>query len=144
MCEPAPGPRCFSDSCEKVTSITRRLSAARAELEESVKVQKTATQKSDFTGFAKAKRRTNTLVARVNKLSTSLRYAQRDADGTKTGARLLEEAMASARTEEEFASLHARQLQASAARAQRVRALECAQNDYVPAIRFDERELQSA
>lgn len=140
MCEAAPGLRCSYDTQKKVDTLTTRVGEVDDQLSAARKELKVASVSNDFTAYQKAKKVTLKLQARRNGLTTKLRHAQRDLDGTKTGRKKLEAEMAAASSEAEVAELRNRLRASEALRLCRTTALDIKQTEgYVPALRFAER-----
>lgn len=136
MCQAAPGPRCWSDSKKKDTSLTSRLTKAEEALTTNRTEARKAARGGDLTAFAKLRKEEEKLVVKVNNLRTDVRHNQRDMDGTKTGMRKLDEQIALCETEQERSELLQRKQNAEAARFARSHALETLQSKRKPLLRI--------
>lgn len=136
MCQADPGPRCYADSSKRLARTEVKLTRVSASLASCNAEMTAAASKKDFTGYAKAKKRADGFKAQVADLEHKVLSIQRDVDGTKTGARLLKEAMANATSNEELRSLQNREKAAGSRRLGRTHALYRIQSDYKPLMRI--------
>lgn len=136
MCQADPGPRCYADSSKRLSRVEQKLERVSVSLAACNADMSAAASKKDFTGYAKAKKRADGFKAQAFDLQRKVLYIQRDVDGTKTGARMLRESMATASSAEELRALQNREKAAGALRYGRTHALNRIQSGYKPLMRI--------
>jgi chromosome segregation ATPase len=136
MCQVSPGPRCWSDSNATARSLQQRLKTAEGKLTSVRSEKNKAASDGDLTRFGKFRKEEEKLVVRVNDLRRDVRHNQRDIDGTKTGLRKLDEAIAVCEDPKQLRELEARRAQAEAIRVARSHALATLTSGVRPMLRI--------
>lgn len=134
MCEVAPGPRCWSDSCKTMNSYMNRLARNGEKLTEVRSEIEKAEISQDFRKYTSLRNKETKILEARKGLVTDARHAQRDIDGTKTGRRQLEAAMARTDNDAERKKLENRIRAGEALRFCRDRALAHRREPRVPAL----------
>jgi len=124
MCQEAPGPRCWSDTCKTRKSLQSRLDKAEAALSDTRKKMDAASLKQDYAAYEKLRGEETARVAAVKVVKAEMSLNQRDMDGTRTGRRKLEEALANASSDREAQEIQTRIRTGESLRFSRMHALE--------------------
>lgn len=141
MCQPAPGPRCWKDTSARHAKLEARLSKAETEFSASNEALSDATEKMDYTKYEKARTRNNTLNEKVRNLRAEVSLNRRDMDGTRTGQKKLEEAIAETTSPIERKVLQQRMRTGAALAESRKRALELKRSNHVPLFRIENEKV---
>jgi uncharacterized protein with PIN domain len=136
MCQAKPGPRCWSDSNATAKSLNARLKAAEEKLKAARAESQAAAAEGSLTRFGRLRKAEEKLVVKVNNLRREIRHNQRDLDGTKTGLKNLEAAVAVCEDSDEMKELENRKSQAEQLRMSRAHALETLTSDRRPVLRI--------
>lgn len=132
MCQESPGPRCWADSCKTAASYKRRLEASTSKLKDNKQKLVAAERAGDFSAYARLRTARTKLMGNHQGLMKDARWNQRDVDGTKKGAAVLEAELASATDEKVQNKLLERKAQADALRFARQTALDFKHNPRKP------------
>lgn len=108
MCQAKPGPRCAADTKPKLEKHQAKLDRVAKSVEVSKAKQTAAMQAGDFTAYARARKQTDALEAKLSTLTTETQHVLRDYDGTKTGSRELSQQMVETVDNNEYQALDIR------------------------------------
>lgn len=126
MCQEAPGPRCWSDTCKTRKSLQSRLDKAETALRDTRKKMDAASRNNDYAAYEKLRGEETAKLAALKVIKAEMSLNQRDMDGTRTGRRKLEEALANASTDREAKEIETRIRTGESLRFSRMHALEIA------------------
>lgn len=135
MCEAAPGPRCWSGTQEKLTNLSKKMTAKKAQVVALGEVVDSAIRDGDLSAYDSAKKSFDLASKQYDKMVSEEKLAMMDADGTRKGISQLQLNMATTKSSAKKQEFSNRIKAGELLRFVRKTALEMSRNNVSPLLR---------